>query len=148
MINVWPCTLNPLKYELFHNFFLQVERMGPNELAFVQDIFCMKVLDLAEKQVGAHRGSSFSYAFLCIKLFKDRPSLLELFIAHLYKACPYTVPYYPVRKSGESDDSFLLRLGYKSTLEEQPKYLERMLGIIRLQYSFFVSSLLFTSDLV
>jgi len=44
MINVWPCTLNPLKYELFHNFFLQVERMGPNELAFVQDIFYMKVL--------------------------------------------------------------------------------------------------------
>ncbi|CAF3387404.1 unnamed protein product [Rotaria socialis] len=62
-----------------------------------------------------------------------------IFLGRLYKKCPYTVPYYPIRQPHMNDKQYLEALGYieiqdgdQRRLETETEFLVRMNGLIRL----------------
>ncbi|CAI9554939.1 unnamed protein product [Staurois parvus] len=89
----------------------------------------------AEKEVASHHESAFPLATVFSGIWERHPQVGELFLAHLYKKCPYAVPFYPVYKKGVPLVDYQRTLGYVvegSVVEQQDNFLKRMSGMIRL----------------
>ncbi|XP_063792585.1 mRNA export factor GLE1 [Pseudophryne corroboree] len=103
------------------------------------DFVCYKLAERfvkqGEEEVASHHEAAFPIAMVVSGIWELHPRVGDLFLAHLYKKCPYAVPYYPSLKQGTSTEDFHRMLGYQvegSKVEQQDNFLKRMSGMIRL----------------
>uniref|UniRef100_A0A674HQD0 mRNA export factor GLE1 n=1 Tax=Taeniopygia guttata TaxID=59729 RepID=A0A674HQD0_TAEGU len=88
-----------------------------------------------EGEVSFHHDSAFPIAVVLSGIWELHPRVGDIFLAHLHKKCPYSVPFYPAWKEGTSMEEYQRMLGYEvhdSKVEEQDHFLKRMSGMIRL----------------
>uniref|UniRef100_A0A8C2UE86 mRNA export factor GLE1 n=1 Tax=Coturnix japonica TaxID=93934 RepID=A0A8C2UE86_COTJA len=107
----------------------------PQGLDFVYYKLAEKFVKQGEEEVASHRESAFPIALVISGIWEMHPRVGELFLAHLHKACPYSVPFYPAYKEGTSMEEYQRMLGYHvqdSKMEEEDHFLKRMSGLIRL----------------
>ncbi|KFQ21190.1 Nucleoporin GLE1, partial [Mesitornis unicolor] len=107
----------------------------PQGLEFVYYKLAEKFVLQAEEEVASHHGAAFPIAVLASGIWEVHPRVGELFLAHLHKKCPYSVPFYPALEEGASVEECHRMLGYKVKdleVEEQDQFLKRMSGLIRL----------------
>uniref|UniRef100_A0A8C3M647 mRNA export factor GLE1 n=1 Tax=Chrysolophus pictus TaxID=9089 RepID=A0A8C3M647_CHRPC len=107
----------------------------PQGLDFVHYKLAEKFVKQGEEEVASHRESAFPIALVISGIWEVHPRVGELFLAHLHKKCPYSVPFYPAYKEGASMEEYQRMLGYlvqDSKMEEEDHFLKRMSGLIRL----------------
>ncbi|KAM5146380.1 mRNA export factor GLE1 isoform 2-T2 [Mantella aurantiaca] len=107
----------------------------PLALEFVNYKLAERFVTQAEEEVASHHESAFPIAMVASGIWERHPVVGELFLAHLYKKCPYAVPYYPLYKEGGTLADYQRKLGYNldgSGIERQDNFLKRMSGMIRL----------------
>ncbi|OCT57927.1 hypothetical protein XELAEV_18002798mg [Xenopus laevis] len=88
-----------------------------------------------EQEIASHHEAAFPLAAVASGIWEHHPQVGELFLAHLYKKCPYAVPFYPAHKKGTPIEEYRRILGYEvedSQVESQDNFLKRMSGMIRL----------------
>jgi len=82
---------------------------------------------------------AFPVAAIIVALWNDHTDFGELFLAHLYQACPFLVPIFMLQQEGQSNEDYYKSLGYKYSedgiFEKQDKFLKRMSGLMRLYAS-------------
>ena len=83
-------------------------------------------------------------AAVIVALWSEFPDFGHLFLAHLFDACPYLVPYLPPYPVDATKEQYMV-LGYKydseDKIEEQPKFIKRMAGMSRLYAAVAISTL-------
>ncbi|OXB72165.1 UNVERIFIED_CONTAM: hypothetical protein H355_000882 [Colinus virginianus] len=107
----------------------------PQGLDFVFYKLAEKFVKQGEEEVASHRESAFPIAMVISGIWEIYPRVGDLFLAHLHKKCPYSVPFYPAFKEGTPLEEYQRMLGYQvqdSKMEEQDHFLKRMSGLIRL----------------
>uniref|UniRef100_U3J9T2 mRNA export factor GLE1 n=1 Tax=Anas platyrhynchos platyrhynchos TaxID=8840 RepID=U3J9T2_ANAPP len=107
----------------------------PQGLDFVYYKLAEKFVSQGEEEVASHREAAFPIAVVASGIWEIHPRVGDLFLAHLHKKCPYSVPFYPAFKEGTSMEEYQRMLGYQfkdSKIEEQDHFLKRMSGLIRL----------------
>ncbi|XP_071310120.1 mRNA export factor GLE1 [Agelaius tricolor] len=107
----------------------------PQGLEFVCYKLAEKFVKHGEGEVSFHHDSAFPIAVVLSGIWELHPRVGDIFLAHLHKKCPYSVPFYPARKEGTSMEEYQRMLGYEvhdSKVEEQDHFLKRMSGMIRL----------------
>ncbi|KAM6047654.1 mRNA export factor GLE1 [Chlamydotis macqueenii] len=105
----------------------------PQALDFVYYKLAEKFVNQGEEEIAAHRDAAFPIAVVASGIWETHPRVGELFLAHLHKKCPYSVPFYPALKEGTSMEEYQRILGYQvkdSKVEEQDHFLKRMSGLI------------------
>ncbi|KAH9390288.1 Nuclear pore complex nucleoporin component [Tyrophagus putrescentiae] len=66
------------------------------------------------------------------------PIFGRVFLAHLYRICPYALPYYPVQEEGQSAEEFMVRCGYQlnaqsgAISETDEAFQERVYSLVQL----------------
>ncbi|CAM9674229.1 unnamed protein product [Bubo scandiacus] len=107
----------------------------PQGLDFVYYKLAEKFVSQGEEEVASHHDAAFPIAVVASGIWELHPQVGDLFLAHLHKKCPYSVPFYPALKEGTSMEEYQRMLGYQvkdSKMEEQDHFLKRMSGLIRL----------------
>eukprot|EP00076_Gallus_gallus_P046757 XP_415496.4 nucleoporin GLE1 isoform X2 [Gallus gallus] len=107
----------------------------PQGLDFVYYKLAEKFVKQGEEEVASHRESAFPIALVISGIWEMHPRVGDLFLAHLHRVCPYSVPFYPAYKEGASMEEYQRMLGYlvqDSKMEEEDHFLKRMSGLIRL----------------
>ncbi|XP_074779609.1 mRNA export factor GLE1 [Athene noctua] len=107
----------------------------PQGLDFVYYKLAEKFVSQGEEEVASHHDAAFPIAVVASGIWELHPRVGDLFLAHLHKKCPYSVPFYPALKEGTSMEEYQRMLGYQvkdSKVEEQDHFLKRMSGLIRL----------------
>ncbi|XP_064578523.1 mRNA export factor GLE1-like [Zonotrichia leucophrys gambelii] len=107
----------------------------PQGLEFVCYKLAEKFVRHGEGEVSFHHDSAFPIAAVLSGIWELHPRVGDIFLAHLHKKCPYSVPFYPARKEGTSMEEYQRMLGYEvhdSKVEEPDHFLKRMSGMIRL----------------
>ncbi|XP_051492296.1 mRNA export factor GLE1 [Apus apus] len=105
----------------------------PQGLEFVHYKLAEKFVKQGGEEVAAHRDAAFTIAVVASGIWELHPRVGDLFLAHLHKKCPYSVPFYPALKEGTSVEEYQRMLGYDvedSKVEEQDHFLKRMSGMI------------------
>ncbi|KAL5265492.1 hypothetical protein ACHWQZ_G006269 [Mnemiopsis leidyi] len=112
---------------------------GLNKLTlnYCFNIAASKFVDQACEQVAFSDNlvPAFSIAAVITGIWQKHSQFGDLFLAYLYQRCPYTVPAYWNKKSNETNEDYLRRLGYATDgdkLEDRDKYLLKMEGCIKL----------------
>lgn len=59
-----------------------------------------------EEEVASHREAAFPIAVVASGIWEIHPRVGDLFLAHLHKKCPYSVPFYPAFKEGTSMEEY------------------------------------------
>ncbi|KAM4893449.1 LOW QUALITY PROTEIN: mRNA export factor GLE1-like [Sylvia borin] len=106
----------------------------PQGLQFVCYKLAEKFVRHGEGEVSFHHDSAFPIAVV-LSGIELHPRVGDVFLAHLHKKCPYSVPFYPAWKEGTTVEEYRRMLGYEvhdSTVEEHDHFLKRMSGMIRL----------------
>ncbi|KFV39414.1 Nucleoporin GLE1, partial [Tyto alba] len=107
----------------------------PQGLDFVYYKLAEKFVSQGEEEVASHHDAAFPIAAVASGIWEIHPRVGDLFLAHLHKKCPYSVPFYPALKEGTSMEEYQRMLGYQvkdSKIEEQDHFLKRMSGLVRL----------------
>uniref|UniRef100_A0AAQ4NX72 mRNA export factor GLE1 n=1 Tax=Gasterosteus aculeatus aculeatus TaxID=481459 RepID=A0AAQ4NX72_GASAC len=107
----------------------------PQGLDFVSFKLAEKFVKQGEEEVASHHEAAFPIAVVASGVWELHPRVGELFLAHLHKKCPYSVPHYPPMKDGTPVEEYQRILGYRvddSGVEGQDSFLKRMSGMIRL----------------
>jgi nucleoporin GLE1 len=105
-------------------------------VAFAMNYAAEKFVLQGEEVVSSKPELAFGMAGVIVSLWGEFPDFGSLFLGHLFLACPYLLPYNPVRKEGQSDEAHYRFVGYKyddvGRVEEQDKFIKRMSGLARL----------------
>uniref|UniRef100_A0AAY4DWZ1 mRNA export factor GLE1 n=1 Tax=Denticeps clupeoides TaxID=299321 RepID=A0AAY4DWZ1_9TELE len=107
----------------------------PQALNYVSYKLAEKFVKQGEEEVASHHEAAFPIAVVASGIWELHPKVGELFLAHLHKKCPYSVPYYPAMKEGTLLEDYQRKLGYRvdaAGVEAQDSFLKRMSGMIRL----------------
>ncbi|KAF5306973.1 hypothetical protein FQR65_LT07195 [Abscondita terminalis] len=114
----------------------------PKGIAFSLNLLAKKFVLQSDLMISSNPEAAYSYAAIIVALWNDNPDFGKLLLAHMYKQCPYLVPFYPVQSAGQTDQDYYLSLGYQyneNVVEKQDKFLKRMTGIIRLYSAIIIS---------
>lgn len=114
----------------------------PAGIIFCTNLLARKLVQQGEDQVNVNPKAAFPIAAVITELWIEFPSFGRLLLAHFYAQCPYLVPYYIPQKEGQSDEEYYRSLGYKYSsgkVEQQPAYLKRMSGVVRLYAAIMIS---------
>eukprot|EP00743_Colponemidia_sp_Colp-15_P008173 GILK01008864.1.p1 GENE.GILK01008864.1~~GILK01008864.1.p1 ORF type:complete len:641 (-),score=138.38 GILK01008864.1:60-1949(-) len=118
----------------------QLMKLAQQEGEIMYQYTCNMVADKfktqAESLIARSRSSCFPYAQTIVLVSVEFPLLLELVLAYLNKACPFTVPYFPAKAANETDDDLRVKWGYlrkeDGSLEAEDDFIGRMEGFMAL----------------
>ncbi|KAJ0067732.1 hypothetical protein NL108_010063, partial [Boleophthalmus pectinirostris] len=95
-----------------------------------------KFVKQGEEEVASHFEAAFPIAAVASGIWEQHPIVGDLFLAHLHRKCPFSIPYSPRREDATSDVEHQRMMGYRvdesSGLETDDSFLKRMSGMIRL----------------
>lgn len=109
--------------------------LSPYGSDFVQYKLAENFVKQAEVEAGSHYEAVFPIAAVVSGIWEFHPRVGDLILAQLHKKCPYSVPYYPVRKENMAFEDYQRMLGFEvkdSIVEQQHAFIKRMSGMIRL----------------
>jgi len=112
-------------------------------LPYCLNVLARKIVQQGEDQVNVNPKAAFPIAAVATELWVEFPEFGRLLLAHFYKQCPYLVPYYVPQQEGQNDEDYYRSLGYKYSngkVEQQPAYLKRMTGVVRLFAAIMIST--------
>lgn len=118
--------------------FIQSTIENENFFLYILLVISEKIVEQAKLQVSRTKNTAFAYAAIVVGLSQQYPAFLEIFLGVITKKCPWTVPIYLARGKDQSEEDYLLELGFdrvKSTgpeLIKKADYAERMCGVITL----------------
>ncbi|KAJ2158945.1 hypothetical protein GGF46_003384 [Coemansia sp. RSA 552] len=93
------------------------------------------IVKQAEKEVSVAMHAAYPLAAAAVLIMQEYPQLVDMLLVRLVKKCPYVVPEYIKKTSGQTTEDYLRRIGYKTTddgMETEGIYMERMAGMIAL----------------
>lgn len=114
----------------------------PGGLEYCTNLLARRMVQQGEDQVNVNPKAAFPIAAVIVELWLEFPMFGRLVLAHFYRQCPYLVPYYVPQQEGQSSEEYYRLLGYRYSggkVEQQPAYLKRMSGIVRLYAAVMVS---------
>jgi len=118
--------------------------MHPLYPEYVRVLLAKKFVAQGEEVISSKPEFAFCMAAVITALWVEFPDFGSLFLANLYEACPYLVPYIPPNPLQQSKEEYMA-LGYKymedDVIEEQPKFIKRMTGMARLLAAVTISAL-------
>ncbi|XP_012273249.1 nucleoporin GLE1 [Orussus abietinus] len=135
------------KYDKLHQL-LAGKGMSNNSqsvqgVAFCKDMLAKKIVNQGETLISSKPKMAFPIAAVAVALWNDYPDFGVLLLAHFHKTSPYTIPIFPARYEGQSDENYSRSLGYRDSengdMETEDKYLKRMSGLMRLYVSIMVT---------
>nr|CAG4643238.1 EOG090X0755 [Ilyocryptus agilis] len=115
----------------------------PGGLDYCMNLLAKRLVQQGEDQVNVNPKAAFPIAAVIIELWLEFPTFGRLVLSHFYKRCPYLVPYYIPQQEGQTDEQYYRSLGYEYTagkVEQQPAYLKRMSGVVRLYGAIMIST--------
>ncbi|XP_050530357.1 mRNA export factor GLE1-like isoform X2 [Daktulosphaira vitifoliae] len=120
--------------------------IGQNKdaLSFCMNILAKKFLNQAEEVVSVKTQAAFDMANIAVKLWVNYPDFGKILYSEIKRKCPILVPFCcrAVKNVSEQQDYQLL--GYKidsaGNIENQDKYLKRMIGIVRFYAALIITS--------
>lgn len=87
--------------------------------------------------------AAFPIAAIAVALWNESPEFGELLLANFRVKCPFIVPAFFPRLTGQSDMEYYKSLGYKYSddgiVEDHLKFLKRITGLMRLYSSIIVT---------
>lgn len=119
------------------------KEQGSEMLNYVCFTMATKFIDQAEKQISLHPPSAFPYGQVVVDLIGLIPAFRTILMGLLIQKCPFIIPRYPPRQSGQSETDWKRDLGYKVTegqVEGESTYIERMSGLIMFYAAIIQSS--------
>nr|SVE75156.1 EOG090X0755 [Daphnia dolichocephala] len=119
-----------------------VANKHPGGYEYCANLLARRLVAQGEDQVNANPKAAFPIAAIISELWLEFPVFGRLVLAHFYRQCPYLVPYYLPQKEGQSNEDYYKSLGYKYSggkVEQQPTYLKRMSGVVRLYAAILIS---------
>lgn len=110
-------------------------------------VLARKLLLQCEAQVVKQQRFAFPLAAVALRVAVALPQFMDLLLALLHKACPLSVPAYPLHRKGSPTDEYLRSLGYRDVdaaeggqrLELPDEFVDRMQGYV-LFYAALVQS--------
>lgn len=114
----------------------------PGGLEYCTNLLARRMVQQGEDQVNVNPKAAFPIAAVIAELWLEFPLFGRLVLAHFYRQCPYLVPYYVPQQEGQSNEDYYKSLGYRYTggkVEQQPAYLKRMSGVVRLYAAVMIS---------
>lgn len=117
----------------------------PLGIPFCKSLLARGLLKQGEEVVRAQPKDAFTVGAVIIALWAEFPDLGDLFLAHVFAACPFLVPIHFGRKEGMKDEEYYKILGYtyndENKVEDQVTYESRLGGVCRLYAAVMVSIL-------
>ena len=99
--------------------------------------------NLGDTVISSQTQAAYAISAVLVALWQKYPELGQLFLAHLYKECPYLVPIFLPQREGQSDQEYYGSLGCRfdesGTREELSVYLKRITGFVRLYSAILVT---------
>nr|SVE75786.1 EOG090X0755 [Daphnia hispanica] len=114
----------------------------PGGLEYCTNLLARRMVAQGEDQVNVNPKAAFPIAAIITELWLEFPVFGRLVLAHFYRQCPYIVPYYLPQQEGQSNEDYYKSLGYRYSggkVEQQPTYLKRMSGVVRLYAAVLIS---------
>jgi nucleoporin GLE1 len=114
----------------------------PGGLEYCTNLLARRMVSQGEDQVNVNPKAAFPIAAVITELWIEFPIFGRLVLAHFYRQCPYLVPYYAPQQEGQSNEDYYKSLGYRYSngkVEQQPAYLKRMSGVVRLYAAILIS---------
>ena len=114
----------------------------PGGLEYCTNLLARRMVAQGEDQVNVNPKAAFPIAAVISELWIEFPIFGRLVLAHFYRQCPYLVPYYLPQQEGQSNEDYYRSLGYRYSggkVEQQPAYLKRMSGVVRLYAAILIS---------
>nr|SVE81961.1 EOG090X0755 [Daphnia magna] len=114
----------------------------PGGLEYCTNLLARRLVAQGEDQVNVNPKAAFPIAAIITELWLEFPVFGRLVLAHFYRQCPYLVPYYLPQQEGQSNEDYYKSLGYRYSsgkVEQQPTYLKRMSGVVRLYAAVLIS---------
>nr|SVE74214.1 EOG090X0755 [Daphnia barbata] len=114
----------------------------PGGYEYCANLLARRLVAQGEDQVNVNPKAAFPIAAIISELWLEFPVFGRLVLAHFYRQCPYIVPYYLPQKEGQSNEDYYKSLGYRYSggkVEQQPAYLKRMSGVVRLYAAILIS---------
>nr|SVE72340.1 EOG090X0755 [Daphnia similis] len=114
----------------------------PGGLEYCTNLLARRMVAQGEDQVNVNPKAAFPIAAIITELWLEFPVFGRLVLAHFYRQCPYLVPYYLPQQEGQSIEDYYKSLGYRYSggkVEQQPTYLKRMSGVVRLYAAVLIS---------
>ncbi|XP_065369838.1 mRNA export factor Gle1 [Calliphora vicina] len=98
-------------------------------------LMAKKFVGQGETTISSNPQAAFPVASVIVSLWKHIPEFGQLFLAYVFKECPFLVPYFIPQKKGQTIEEYSKVLGYRITegqIETQDMYLKRQTGVARL----------------
>ena len=106
---------------------------NPSQVVYIKNVLAKKFVSQGLDVVNSKPEYAFAYAVAIAALWHEFPDFGQLFLAHLFDACPYLLPLNLIdqRIEGEDETDFFRRIGYRvidGNKETQDKFIGRMSG--------------------
>lgn len=106
-------------------------------------LMAKKFVGQGETTISSNPQAAFPVASVIVSLWKNIPEFGQLFLAYVFKECPFLVPYFIPQKKGQSIEEYSKVLGYRITdgqIETQEMYLKRQTGVARLYAAVMITN--------
>ena len=106
-----------------------------NEIGYCSNLITAKLIKKGEQEISSNSKAAHPIACVAVCLCSTHPSLAQLLLASLYRACPLIAPMFPSPNRPHSTEEYLLSIGYRrkeGKLEDLEEFSTRMKGILRL----------------
>ena len=106
-------------------------------------LMAKKFVGQGETTISSNPQAAFPVASVIVSLWKHIPEFGQLFLAYVFKECPYLVPYFVPQKKGQTPEEYLKVLGYRMVdgqIEQQEQYLKRQSGVARLYAAVMITN--------
>lgn len=113
----------------------------PKAIDFCLVYLARKIVEKGEETVGSRPETSFQYCQLIVDILKTVPHFEIILMGQLQERCPYVVPFYKQRLSGQSDEQYYESLGFKiidGKIEEDVHFFKRMSGVAHLYFTLLI----------
>ncbi|XP_043472198.1 nucleoporin GLE1 [Leptopilina heterotoma] len=115
----------------------------PRADAYIKNTLATQIISQGENVVSSKPEAAFPIAAIAVALWNESPEFGELLLANFRVKCPFIVPTFFPRLTGQTDMEYYKSLGYKysddGTVEDHLKFLKRITGLMRLYSSIIVT---------
>ncbi|KAM7344188.1 gle1 RNA export mediator isoform 2-T2 [Cochliomyia hominivorax] len=128
------------KFDKLFNFVNAQPTLGRDYCILVM---AKKFVGQGETTISSNPQAAFPVASVIVSLWKNIPEFGQLFLAYVFKECPFLVPYFIPQKKGQSIEEYSKILGYRMNdgqIEPQDMYLKRQTGVARLYAAVMITN--------
>ena len=105
------------------------------EIDYCSNLITAKLIRKGEQEISSNPKAAHPIACVAVCLCSNHPSLAQLLLASLYRACPLIAPMFPPKDTPHNTEAYLLSVGYRrkeGKLEDLDEFSVRIKGILRL----------------